>query len=92
MHFIHGVDERSLPRLVAPRLEAHLATMPEDGDRLLPIEVKSTTRPRLDDARGIRAFRAEYGSAARAGLLLHDGETTEWLLPDVLAAPWWKVI
>jgi len=64
----------------------------EAGDRLLPIEVKSTTRPRLDDARGLRAFRAEYGATARAGLLLHDGEATEWVLPDVLAVPWWKVI
>lgn len=64
----------------------------EVGDRLLPIEVKSTSRPRLDDARGLRAFRAEYGAAARGGLLLHDGDATEWLLPGVLAAPWWKVI
>jgi predicted AAA+ superfamily ATPase len=64
----------------------------EAGDRLLPIEVKSTARPRLDDARGLRAFRAEYGATSRAGLLLHDGEATEWVLPDVLAVPWWKVL
>ncbi len=28
---------------------------------------------------------------ARAGLLLHTGNTIEWLAPDVLAVPWWKV-
>lgn len=60
--------------------------------KLLPIEVKSTARPRLADAAHLRTFRAEYGKKARAGLLLHGGSTLEWLAPDVLAAPWWKVL
>jgi predicted AAA+ superfamily ATPase len=64
----------------------------ETGGRLLPIEVKAGGRPRLADAAHLRAFRAEYGTKARAGLLLHAGSTLEWLAPDVLAAPWWKVI
>ena len=64
----------------------------EAGDRLLPIEVKATKRPRLRDARHLRTFRAEYGDQARPGLLLHGGAITEWLTPDVLAAPWWRVI
>ena len=64
----------------------------EAGDRLLPIEVKATHRPRLRDARHLRTFCKEYGGQARAGLLIHTGETTEWLTPDVLAAPWWKVL
>jgi predicted AAA+ superfamily ATPase len=61
------------------------------GRRILPIEVKATSRPRLRDAASLRAFRAEYGKTARAGLLLHTGTTLEWLTPDVLAAPWWRV-
>jgi len=64
----------------------------EAGGKLLPIEVKSTTRPRLADATHLRTFRTEYGKKARAGLLLHTGNTLEWLAPDVLAAPWWKVL
>lgn len=64
----------------------------ESGGRLVPIEVKSTSRPRLSDAVGLRAFRAEYGKTARAGLLLHAGQTLEWLAPDILAAPWWRVL
>jgi hypothetical protein len=48
-------------------------------------------RPRLRDAAPLRAFRAEYGKAARTGLLLHTGSTVEWLAPDVLAVPWWRV-
>ena len=34
----------------------------------------------------------EYGTKARAGLLLHTGRMLEWLAPNVLAAPWWKVL
>ena len=64
----------------------------EAGGRLLPIEVKATSRPRLSDAAGLLAFRAEYGKTARAGLLLHAGQTLEWLAPNILAAPWWRVL
>ena len=64
----------------------------EAGDRLLPIEVKAGTRPRLADAAHLRSFRAEYGKRAHAGLLLHTGDQIEWLAPDVLAAPWWRVV
>src|SRR6266705_3205781 len=63
----------------------------EAGRHLVPIEVKTTSRPRLRDAGPLRAFRAEYGKAARAGLLLHTGATPEWLAPDLLAVPWWRV-
>jgi predicted AAA+ superfamily ATPase len=59
----------------------------EAEGRLLPIEVKATARPRISDAAGLLAFRAEYGDACRAGLLLHTGSTLDWLVPDVLAAP-----
>jgi hypothetical protein len=59
---------------------------------VLPIEVKATRRPRLRDAAHLRAFHAEYGRAARAGLLLHGGDSVEWITPWVLAAPWWKVV
>ena len=64
----------------------------EADGRLLPIEVKSTSRPRLRDAANLRSFRAEYGETARAGVLLHAGETVGWIAPGVLAAPWWRVL
>ena len=64
----------------------------EAGGRLLPIEIKATDRPRLGDTARLRTFRAEYGNKARSGLLLHTGNTLEWLTPDVLAAPWSKVL
>jgi predicted AAA+ superfamily ATPase len=64
----------------------------EAGGRLLPIEVKATGHPRLSDATHLRTFRAEYGEKARTGLLLHTGSMLEWLAPDVLAVPWWRVL
>jgi predicted AAA+ superfamily ATPase len=64
----------------------------ETSGRLLPVEVKATARPRLADCAHLRTFRQEYGKKARAGLLLHTGTTLEWLAPDVLAVPWWRVL
>jgi len=64
----------------------------ESGKTLLPIDVKATTRPRLDDVRHLRVFREEYQGRSRAGLLLHTGDRTEWLAPGLLAAPWWRVL
>jgi hypothetical protein len=64
----------------------------EAQGRLIPIEVKASTRPKLADTAGLRTFIAEYGKTARAGLLLHAGTTMEWLAPNVLAAPWWRVV
>src|SRR5687767_7559038 len=45
----------------------------ETEGRLLPIEIKLTSRPRMSDAAHLRSFRSEYGDAARSGLLLHTG-------------------
>jgi hypothetical protein len=64
----------------------------ETEGKVLPIEIKSTSRPRVRDAANLIAFQHEYGTDARAGLLLHTGTEIEWLTPTVLAAPWWKVI
>jgi len=64
----------------------------ELGDQLLPVEIKSSARPRLADAAHLLAFQEEYGKKARAGLLIHSGSTLEWLTPRILAAPWWMIL
>jgi predicted AAA+ superfamily ATPase len=64
----------------------------ETEGKLLPIEVKSSPRPRLSDAKHLLSFRAEYGKKSRVGLLLHTGSQIEWLAPGILAAPWWRVL
>ena len=98
MIIIHAM--KTLPRLVEPALAARLCAMPavvvdlviECGGRLVPVEIKAGARPRLSDAVHLRSFRKEYGKTARCGLLIHTGNTMEWLAPDVLAVPWWRVL
>lgn len=64
----------------------------DTGGRLLPIEIKSTEKPKYEDIKHLRTFCAEYGTQSRSGLCLHNGTTIDWLAPNVLAAPWWMVI
>ena len=64
----------------------------ETGTKLLPIEIKATSRPKVRDAKHLQTFRAEYGRQSRTALLLHTGSETEWLAPGILAAPWWRVL
>lgn len=64
----------------------------ESGGHLLPVEVKASARPRLRDARHLQAFRSEYGRKVRTALLLHTGKRIEWIAPDVLAVPWWRIL
>lgn len=64
----------------------------ETKGRLLPIEIKASSRPRLADAKHLITFHTEYGDKSRAGLILHTGNQIEWLAANVLAAPWWKVL
>jgi predicted AAA+ superfamily ATPase len=59
---------------------------------LLPVEVKTSNRPRLADARSLRVFLEEYGRRSRAGLLLHTGDEVAWLTDRILAVPWWRVL
>jgi uncharacterized protein len=60
--------------------------------KVIPIEVKATSRPRVDDARHLKSFRGEYKGRSRPGLLLHTGDRVEWLAPGILATPWWRVL
>lgn len=64
----------------------------ETPDRLLPIEVKSSAKPRARDARHLELFLDEYPDQARAGLLLHGGADAYPLTDRVVAVPWDRVI
>ena len=64
----------------------------ESGEKLLAIEVKATTRPRIRDITGLQLFRQEYRDRFVGGLLLHAGSQVEWLADGILAAPWWRVL
>ena len=64
----------------------------EADRKLLPVEVKATSRPRYRDAKSLLAFRGEYPDTSLFGLVLHTGNAVKRLAPGVLAAPWWTVI
>lgn len=60
--------------------------------KLLPIEVKSSRRPHLRDAKTLASFRKEYADTALPGLLVHGGEERTWLADGILALPWWAIL
>ncbi|HEX7120572.1 MAG TPA: hypothetical protein VF212_17400 [Longimicrobiales bacterium] len=64
----------------------------ERDGALLGVEAKTTSHPRPQDARGLRAFVEEYADTAVGGLLLHCGREVFWLHERVLAVPWWRVM
>ncbi len=61
-------------------------------NKLLPVEIKTTTKPRLSDIKHLLTFREEYKKTSLAALLLHAGDETYWLADGVLATPWWTVM
>ena len=64
----------------------------ESKGKLIAIEVKATSSPRLSDAKYLGTFRDEYGDSVHGCLLLHGGSRFEVLAPGILALPWWSVI
>ena len=66
--------------------------MIETGEQTLAVAAKTAAPPRLGDTGPLRKIRKGYRESAPPGLLLHTGTQIEWLTPDVLAAPWWRVL
>lgn len=60
----------------------------EHGRKLLPIEVKMTSKPSIHDAANLLAFMEEH-PLAQLGVLVHGGENVAWLHSKVVAVPWW---
>lgn len=62
----------------------------EWGGKLFPVEIKATTHPSRDDARGITAFRATHPELDIApGLIICAVTEPQRLAPDLHAVPWW---
>jgi hypothetical protein len=64
----------------------------EQRGRVVPIEVKATTRPSTADVRSIAAFRDEYPDLFHGGLVLHAGDEIQWLSDRILGVPWHRVM
>jgi hypothetical protein len=74
------------------RAGAEVDLVVETPDRLFPIEIKSSSRPRVRDARHLELFLDEYPERAHAAILLHDGEDVHPLTERVVAVPWRRVV
>ncbi len=131
MNIIHGMNNRTLPRLVVPSLTDRLGVMPavvvtgarQTGKSTLAQELTPGTRrflslddlDVLDVARRdpdalvggaqpvtldevqrepdlLHAVKRAIDRQRRPGQFLLTGDAIEWIAPDVLAAPWWRVL
>ena len=96
----HALLARLLEKSLSERLRVMSAVLVtgarQTGKSTLARELTPGGRFRsLDDLDVLDLARRdtdEYGDQARPGLLLHAGTVTEWLAPDVLAAPWWRFV
>lgn len=61
-------------------------------NRVLPLEVKTSTRVRTADAKHLRVFLDEYPDLASAALILYTGEEVFWIGERILAVPLDRVI
>ena len=61
----------------------------EAGNRLLPIEVKSSARVESSDVQALEAFLDDHSDQAEGGLVLYDGSELKRLSKRVIAVPWW---
>lgn len=64
----------------------------EHQNRLLPIEVKATTDPGLNDVASLRTFLEEHGAKAPHGVLLYAGERRLKLAERIWALPLTSVL
>ena len=59
----------------------------DDGGRLIPIEVKSSSTPNREMVKGIEVFRKDFKAKATRGFLIHAGAVRLPLGFDAVALP-----
>ena len=59
----------------------------ESGRRLLPIEVKTAARVRVDDLRHLEAFQSDHVERAPLAVVLHDTEAPHILTRGIIGLP-----
>jgi predicted AAA+ superfamily ATPase len=64
----------------------------EHRNRLLAVEIKTTTRPSPNDWRHLDRFVKEYTATCHGAALLYDGDETYEVADRVFVVPWWRVL
>jgi predicted AAA+ superfamily ATPase len=80
-----GVDPRLYFWRTATGTEVDLVVETESG--LVPIEVKLAATPNPAMAKGMEAFRRDYGDRVQRGFVIHSGAQVLPLGPDTVAWP-----
>jgi uncharacterized protein len=62
-----------------------------DGTRLVPIEVKLSATPRQGMASALKTFQNDFGDKATAGYVVHPGDLSLPLGPNVTALPFYRL-
>ncbi len=62
----------------------------EHGRKLLAIEAKFTGKPVLQNIKNLLTFIEDHPQTTR-GVLLHAGDSIQWLHSKVIAVPWWWI-
>jgi len=63
----------------------------DTGEKIIPVEVKSSSTPKPAMASGILAFRKDLGKKTASGYVIHSGKTRIPLGSDVTALPFAEI-
>lgn len=61
------------------------------GDRVIPIEIKASSRVSLSELRGLANFLADYPKQAKHGYVVTMGKRKEKLSDNITAIPWFDL-
>jgi predicted AAA+ superfamily ATPase len=61
------------------------------GDRVVPIEIKSSSFVAPSEIKGLRSFLNDYGSIAGHGYVITMGGRKEALADNITAVPWFNL-
>jgi predicted AAA+ superfamily ATPase len=58
------------------------------GDKVIPIEIKSSRAVRKAELRGLANFLADYPKVAKMGYVIFQGDLPEQVTENIAAVPW----
>jgi predicted AAA+ superfamily ATPase len=63
----------------------------DTGEKLIPIEIKSSTKITLSDVRGLKIFLDDYNTKTKQGYVVFMGERREKITENITAIPWFQI-
>ncbi len=60
----------------------------DTGTEVIPIEIKSSSKVNIRDAKGLFSFLKDYSKVAKRGFIVTQGDKPEMIADNVIAIPW----